>query len=315
MGTYLVRHLQVLFATLGDMRRTPLASINTLLIVAITLLLPSLLYITVKSAQALSDNWQGRPQISIFMQKELGDQEAQLIFEEIRLHPAIELAEFISPKQALDEFRVLSGGDTTNTTTNATLEQELEFLGENPLPSSIVVMPDQASAESDKLLNLKYELSQIEGIESIRLDLDWTDRFNAMLKVFSRVATLLSALLGVALILIVGNTIKLLIINRRHEIEITKLVGGTDTFVRRPFLYYGTLFGFLGSLITLGLLLLASQLVAQPLAQLVSLYQTSSLLHSLALWEMATIVLIGSCLGWLAARWSVAQHLRKIQPR
>ncbi|MGK0376025.1 MAG: cell division transport system permease protein, partial [Arenicella sp.] len=247
MTTYLIRHLQVLFATLGDMRRTPMATINTLLIIAITLLLPSLLYVATKSAQSLSSNWQGRPQISIFLDKDLSDSNARLIFEEIQLHPSIELAEFITPEQALAEFRVLSDD-------NISLEQELVFLGGNPLPASIVVMPDRASAKSENLLALKAQLSQFEGIDTVRLDLDWTDRFNAILLVFSRVSMLLSGLLALALVLIVGNTIKLLIYNRRDEIEITKLVGGTDTFVRRPFLYYGALFGFLGALISLGLL-------------------------------------------------------------
>lgn len=308
MGTYIARHLQVLFATLGDLRRTPMATINTLLIIAITLLLPCLLYVCVISAQSLSSNWEGRPQISIFLQKEIGNDTAQLIYEEVKLHPAIELAEFITPEQALEEFKVLSQS-------NNGFEQELAFLGENPLPPSIVVMPDKASAQSESLLALKNELSQFDGIESVRLDLDWTDRFNAMLVVFSRVALLLSILLGFALILIVGNTIKLLIFNRRHEIEITKLVGGTDTFVRRPFLYYGTLFGLLGSLISLGLLLGAASLVAQPLKELGELYDSDGLIHQVTLLEMLAVVGIGSLLGWLAARWSVAQHLRKIQPK
>jgi len=154
MGTYFTRHLQVLFATLGDMRRTPMATINTLLIIAVTLLLPSLLYITVKSAQSLSSNWQGRPQISIFLQHEINDDTAKLIFEEVQLHPSIELAEFITPDQAIEEFKVLSADD-------ASIEQELAFLGENPLPPSIVVMPDKASSKAETLLNLKEELSQL----------------------------------------------------------------------------------------------------------------------------------------------------------
>ena len=308
MITYLSRHLQVLFASLGDMCRTPMTTINTLLIIAITLLLPSLLYIGVKSAQSLSDNWEGRPQISIFLQKDVSTNAAQLIFEEIQLHPSIELAEFVTPDQALDEFRLLSGD-------NVSLEQELTFLGENPLPASIVIMPDRDSAKSENLLALKEELSQFDGIDTVRLDLDWTDRFNAILTVFSRVSMLLSGLLALALILIVGNTIKLLIFNRRHEIEITKLVGGTDTFVRRPFLYYGTLFGFFGSFISLGLLVIAAKLVHKPVAELTALYSSNALIHQVTPAEVALLVLGGTFLGWLAARWSVAQHLRKIQPK
>jgi len=307
MGTYIARHLQVLFATLGDLRRTPMATINTLLIIAITLLLPCLLYVCVISAQSLSSNWEGRPQISIFLQKEIGNDTAQLIYEEVKLHPAIELAEFITPEQALEEFKVLSQS-------NNGFEQELAFLGENPLPPSIVVMPDKASAQSESLLALKNELSQFDGIESVRLDLDWTDRFNAMLVVFSRVALLLSILLGFALILIVGNTIKLLIFNRRHEIEITKLVGGTDTFIRRPFLYYGTFFGILGGIITLILLIIARYLVADPIQLLAETYQSNAFVYTLSALESLAVIGIGAALGWIAARWSVAQHLRKIKP-
>lgn len=304
MKTYLGRHFQVLFSTLGNMTRTPVASLNTILIVAITLLLPCLLYVVVKSAQGLSESWQGRPQISIFLEQELSDGEAQLIFEEIRLLPAIGLAEFVSPSQALDEFRALSG-----------LDSEINFLENNPLPASVVLMPADEYANSQELLSLQDELSKIDGIDKIRLDLDWTNRFNAILDVFTSIATLLSGLLGLALILIVGNTIKLLILNRRHEIEITKLVGGTDTFVRRPFLYYGSLYGFLGSVITLVLLLGAALLVKEPIEKLSTLYQSQSTLYQLSAYDILIILIIGTSLGWLAARWSVAQHLRNVQPK
>jgi len=304
MKTYLSRHFQVLFSTLGDMTRTPVASLNTILIVAITLLLPCLLYVVVKSAQGLSDNWQGRPQISIFLQQELSEGETKLIYDEISLLPAIGLAELISPKQALEEFRTLSG-----------LDSEIDFLDNNPLPTSVVLMPKNEYANSEQLMSLEQELSKIDGIDKIRLDLDWTDRFNAILNVFTSIASLLSGLLALALILIVGNTIKLLILNRRHEIEITKLVGGTDTFVRRPFLYYGSLYGFLGSLFTLLLLLGAALLVKQPIEQLSQLYQSHSALYRLSISDVVIILATGTALGWLAARWSVAQHLRNVQPK
>ena len=122
-------------------------------------------------------------------------------------------------------------------------------------------------------------------------------------------------MLALGLILIVGNTIKLLIVNRRHEIEIIKLVGGTNAFVRRPFLYYGTLFGLLGSLVCLILLLISAHLVKQPLAELATAYQTNTILYRLTFTDMLTIVLLGSLIGWLAARWSVIQHLRNAKAK
>ena len=304
MLTYFSRHLQVLFSTLGAMQRTPMASFNTILIVAIALLLPAYLYIAVKSGQSLSDNWQGRPQISIFLRTDTSASEAQLIFNEIRLHPSVELAELIAPQQALEEFRALSG-----------LDHELTFLGSNPLPHSIVVMPGSTHARSDSLLELQDQLGKIEGIETIRLDLDWTDRFNAILRVLTKLSLVLSGLLAIALVLIVGNTIKLLILNRRQEIEITKLVGGTDSFVRRPFLYYGCFYGISGALVSLLLLWGSARLLREPMAELAALYQRSNLLYQLETSDIAIILLAGGLIGWFAARWSVARHLRQIQPR
>ncbi len=308
MGSYLSRHMQVLFSTLGDMARTPMMSINTLLIIGVTLLLPALLYISIQTAQSLSGQWQGRPQFSVFLEKDISEGSMQLIFDEIQLHPKIELAELLSSEDALAEFKILAnrgGGD---------IESELAFIGENPLPASIVVMPKKGFANAEHLSSLEEQLSQFDGIESVKLDLAWTDRFNAMLKVFSQVSLLLSGLLCLALVLIVGNTIKLLIYNRRHEIEISKLVGGTNGFIRRPFLYYGSFFGLFGSLITLGFLLIARLLIAAPMAELAQAYQSKGVLYSLTIIDIFTLIAVGTLLGWLSARWAVAQHLRKIKP-
>ncbi len=307
MINYFARHIQVLLATIGDMVRSPIATINTILIIAITVLLPMLLYIVVKSAEQISGTWEGRPQISVFLQQDVSDHEAQLIYQEIQLHPTVELAEFVSAAQALEEFRLL--------TDSATLEQELDFIGGNPLPPSIVLMPSDDASNQAQLDELQNQLLKIEGIESIRLDLEWTQRFSAIVHVVVRVGTLLSSLLAIALILIVGNTIKLLIHNRRDEIEITKLVGGTDTFVRRPFLYYGALFGFMGASIALIFAFVAGALIAEPISQLSSLYQSQSLLYRLSVTEVAVSLGVGTLLGWISARWSVAQHLWKIRPR
>ena len=303
MLTYFNRHLQVLFSTLGSILRTPFSSLITILVIGISLLLPSLFYTIVKSGELISNNWAGRPQMTIFMQKDIALAESELIFDEIRLNPAVKLAELISPTQALEEFKILSG-----------LNHELHLLNKNPLPPSIVLMPSDSYAKSDTLIELKEQLLRIDGIESIRLDLDWTDRFNAILRLFSRFSVILTGLLLVAMILIVSNTIKLLILNRRQEIEITKLVGGTNSFVRRPFLYYGWLYGLFGAVFALLILYLTSISLKESIETLSDLYNGSQILYYLSIIEMVYIVLAGSFIGWLSARWSVAYHLHKIRP-
>lgn len=303
MKAYLSRHLQVLFATLGRMGRTPVTTTTTVVIIGLSLLLPALLYIALKSAQQLNESWQGQPQISIFLQTDVGEQESQLIFEELRLHPAIALAEFISTEQALSEFKTLSG-----------LDFELEFLGENPLPASIVVLPTESHYDSNSLLQLKQELSKIDGIEDIKLDLEWTNRFSAILTMFQRGALVLSAVLIMALVLTIANTIKLLILNRRQEIEITKLVGGSNRFVRRPFLYFGALYGFLGAFITLIGLIAVGYAMQSPLTELSELYGRNSLIYQPSALEITGLVLFSTVLGWISARISVAQHLHRIRP-
>lgn len=304
MKTYFSRHLQVLFATLGSMARSPLMTLNTSLVVGVTLLLPLMLYIATKSAAQLTENWQGRPQVSIFLERDVSSDEANLIFDELRLHPAIQVAELIRPEQALIEFKALSK-----------LDFELDLLQENPLPTSIVIMPTDEFAERQSLLALKDELEKIDGIENIRLDLEWTDRFNTLLKLTTQVTWILSFILAIAIILVVGNTIRLLMINRRQEIEVTKLVGGTNPFVRRPFLYFGTLFGFAGALLALGLLV-AISLGLEPRFEAIShSFKLEGLLYRLTASEISLFLIASSALGWLAARLCVAQHLRKIRPQ
>ena len=307
MRHYFAQHLRALSSTLKEMRT--ITSLNTMLIVAIMLLLPCLFYVFLKSAQALSGNWQGRPQMTIFLQQQLHPNVSELIYQELRLMPTIEQADLITPEQALAEYKGLVALDDTGEQPSL-IDTQLELLGSNPLPASIVILPNLNS----DLRALKQQLSEFEGIESIKLDLEWVERFNAIIHLIRQVVLLISVLLAIALIIIVGNIIRLLIMNRSQEIEIIKLVGGSDAFVRRPFLYYGTLLGLFGALIALALLWFAGDFTQTAIDQLAVSYQTDNLIYSLNIQEIASILALGSVLGWVAARWSVARHLKHIQP-
>ena len=308
---FFLRQLQVLFATLGDMRRTPMSSFNTIMVVAIALLLPAYLYIGVKTTDQLASNWEGRPQLTLFLINDISPQEAQLIFQEVQLSPSVAHAEIITPEQGLAEFSLLSA--TSDQLVD--FEEQLEFLGENPLPFSIVLMPKLEYISTDAIKELKLLLGSIDGIDSIRLDLEWVERFGAITETIKRFALILSVLLALGLMLIIGHTIKLLIMNRRHEIEVSKLVGGSNRFVRRPFLYYGALFGFFGSIGALLLLWLSSIAIAPAVTRLVLSYGGNPFLYAFSVQDAFALIGLGIALGWLSARWSVAQHIWRIRPR
>lgn len=301
---YLARHLQVFLATLGSLIRSPISSLNIISIIAVTLLLPALFYILIMSIYQISDHWQGRPQITVFLQEDISEQEATLIYDEIKLYPTVALAEYISPSQALSEFKMLSG-----------LDKEIDFIGTNPLPSSIVLMPISGHTSTAKLEKLQTQLSKIDGIEQIRLDLDWVKKFNAIIYFIGQIAQVFSALLLIALLFIIGNTIKLVILNRRDEIEITKLVGGTNIFIRRPFVYYGMLVGAFGAVLAIIAIYVIQQLLGNAIADISGVFQTTIKLYQPSIQEFSYFLLIGASVGWLAARISVARHLHQIQPR
>ena len=312
---YLLRQLQVLFATLGELRRTPLSSLNTILVAAIALLLPCYLFIAVKTTEQLTTNWQGRPQLTLFLIEGIDAEEAAVIFEEVNLNPRVARAQLMTPDDALNEFSVLSGAYSESSSTLSEFATELDFLGENPLPFSIVLMPKAEYTQPDAVRELQQLFETIEGIDSIRLDLEWVAKFGALSVTIERIALMLSGLLGLGLVLIIGNTIKLLIINRRHEIEVIKLVGGSNRFVRRPFLYYGALIGFFGGVFALLLLLLSSIALTPALDQLAQSYQASSIIYRFSAVNALSLLAAGTLIGWISARWSVAQHIWRIRPR
>ena len=158
-------------------------------------------------------------------------------------------------------------------------------------------------------------LSALPGVELAQLDVQWVKRLHAILQIIRRSVTALAALLSLAVLLVVGNTIRLDILNRRAEIEVTKLIGATDGFIRRPFLYGGIWYGLLGGILALALSGAALLLLREPVAQLSSLYASAFRLRMFD-WRLAALVLGGGAtLGWLGSWLAVGRHLKRIEPR
>ncbi|MDH3637770.1 MAG: hypothetical protein OES09_04825, partial [Gammaproteobacteria bacterium] len=205
--------------------------------------------------------------------------------------------------QALAEFKQQSGFGTA-----------LDALADNPLPHTIAVVPTADLRSTDTLRHLVAELEALPQVDDAQLDVEWVQRLHLLLRLARRGVWLLSALLGIAVLLIVSNTVRLAVSNRRDEIEVIKLIGGTDPFIRRPFLYAGFLQGIIGGVIACVLVTGSLSLVTNLVTELTRLYGGSAGLAGLRVTEALVVVTAGGGLGWLASRWAVARHLAEIEP-
>jgi cell division transport system permease protein len=301
---WLLRHAQTSLSSLGRLYRTPAASLMTAAVIGIALALPAGLYLLVDNLRDLGQRWDGSASLSLFLQQDLPEARARQLAEQLRGWPEIGQVQFISPEEALAEFRALSGfGDA------------LDALDSNPLPAVVTVRPAKTRPEPEQIRQLQGKLAALPGVDQAQLDLQWVQRFAAMLEIAQRGILLIGSLLALAVLLIVGNTIRLDIFNRREEIEVSKLIGATNAFIRRPFLYSGLWYGLIGAALAWLLVVLAFWQLRGPVRQLAGLYQSEFTLATFGFGTSLGLLLLGILLG-LAGSWlAVGRHLSAIQPR
>lgn len=300
----MIRHLQVLLATLGDLSRSPLNSISSALVIGITMAIPVIGGMLISSAGSMSRNWDISPQINVYLNDAVAPNDTKALLNEFNFFAGVASTTLLTKDQALTEFKRLSG-----------LEDELDTLEENPLPTTIIISPTSDYDSIDRITKLKNDLMKIDGVQNITINVEWLERLNSVLSFLRSTAKIISILLAIALILVVSNTIGLQIQNRRQEIVITKLVGGTDSFVKRPFLYFGATIGIFGGVFCCIIYALTYLALNQPIQRLASSYGSSFSLVNLQWWHLASLLLIGGLLGWLAAQLSVIRHLSSILPK
>ena len=301
--TWLLRHAQMSLSSLGRLSRNPVSTSMTAAVIGIALALPSGLHLLVDNVRGLSSSWDGNASVSLFLADGITDEQAEAVRRQVALRPDVAETRLIDRSQALAEFRRLSG-----------FGEALDLLENNPLPSVVLVRPQADLQGAEAYAQMAHELQAYREIALAQVDLQWVERLGAITGTFERAVLILAVLLAGAVLLIVGNTIRLEIQNRHSEIEIVKLVGGTDAFIRRPFLYEGLWYGALGAVIALLLMLTALFMLAGPVQRLAGLYQSD---FSLAVIDPLSLfgVLIGGPLLGLAGAWlAVGRHLSQIQP-
>jgi cell division transport system permease protein len=304
LRSWLTRHLQTFFYTLGLLSRAPLASFLTAAVIGMALALPAGLYVLLGNVQDATRGWDGNNEASLFLKLEIGDREAETIADDVRDWPEVAAARVITRHQALEEFRQLSGfADVMDA-----------FSTDNPLPAVVVVEPAVEAGDAaamEKLLGRRGELPQVDFAQ---FDLAWLKRLYAILRIVERGVLVLAVLLAAGVLLVVGNTMRLGIENRRQEIEIAKLFGATDAFIRRPFLYSGLLYGALGGVMAWLLVWVCFMLLGEPVQRLTALYSADYRLQGLDLWSSMVVLVGGALLGLLGSWLSVGRHLAAIEP-
>jgi cell division transport system permease protein len=298
----LIEHLRVLLFTLRRLLLTPNASLLNILVIGIALSLPVGGYVLLKSVQSLGTQIAGTPQISVFLAAGTSTNEIEHIGDKLKQHASIKRIEFVSRDVALKKLQQSTG-----------LADVIGGLSQNPLPDAFVIYPKDGNAGT--LEALRDELKTWQHFEHVQLDSAWIHKLEALLD-FGRLAVaILAALLSFALIAITFNTIRLQILTRREEIEVAKLIGATDAFIRRPFLYFGLTQGLLGGIAAWLLVAGSLQLLNHQVGTLTQLYASNFSLQHLSLGDSLTLLGFSAYLGWLGAWFSVSQHLWQIEPR
>jgi cell division transport system permease protein len=298
------RHLQALFGSLGRLVRNPLATLLTLLVIALALALPTALRLLVSNAQSATGNFVNAVDLSVYLKTEVPLAKAQQLAQAAQQRPDVASVTLISADKGLEDFRAYSGfGDA------------LAALKENPLPHVLHVRPRAQDTSPASLELLRHYFTAWPEVELVQVDSEWVMRFNAILEVMRRLLLIAAAVLGVGVLAVIGNTIRLEIQGRRAEIEVTKLVGGSNAFVRRPFLYTGVLYGLGGALLAWGIIAIAVALLSEPVATLARLYGSRYLVRGPTPSDIGTLLGAGVALGWIGAWISAARHLKGIEPR
>lgn len=300
---YLLRHVQVMLFSLGQLWRQPVASLMTITVIGIALALPSGLFVLQQNMSSVSEQWDDSNQITLFLGVAISQIEGKQLSLDLQKWQSIDKVEFQSADQSLSEFRQLSG-----------LGDVLDSLPKNPLPAIIIVYPAADIVSPDAIGSLLARLEAMPQVEQAQLDMEWLQRLRSINSIIQRGISILGLLLSLSVLLVIGNTIRLAILSRQSEIKVMKLVGATDRFVRRPFLYTGFWYGLLGGLLAWLTLTFAMTIISGPVNDLITHYGSNFTLQWFSFTMLMTLPLVGVLLGTSGAWLAVSRHIHMIEP-
>ena len=302
---YKAHHRETLRASLVKMLHEPMQTVLTVMVIAIALALPASLFLTVDNVQQFGSNFESSAQITVFANKGAKPEAIEDLEKKLNGMTGVNSVEYISAQQALLEFKALSGFGSA-----------LRYLEDNPLPAVFLVQP-MMEGEVDLVQTQKIitDITALPVVDDVQIDMAWLQRLHSLIEMGHKIVLALGITLGIGVWLVIGNTIRLAIESRRNEIIVVKLVGGTNAYVRRPFLYTGLLLGLFGALIASIMLFSCLMWISSSVENLASLYQSQYRLQGLGITGFLSLMLIGGVFGLGGAWIAVSRHLRDIEPR
>ncbi|THB84727.1 cell division protein FtsX [Pantoea allii] len=290
--------------TLSDMLRQPLATLLTVMVIAISLTLPSVCYMVWKNVSQAATQWYPAPQLTVYLSKTLDDTAAENVVAQLKQVEGVDNVNYLTREEALNEFRNWSG-----------FGGAMDMLEQNPLPAVAIITPKLNFQNSDTMQSLRDRVSKVQGVDEVRMDDSWFARLAALTGLVGQIASMIGVLMIVAVFLVIGNSVRLSIFARRDTINVQKLIGATDGFILRPFLYGGALLGFSGAVLSL---LLSEVLVLRlqsVVASVATVFGTTFSLEGFSWDEALLLLLIAAIIGWVAAWLATVQHLRRFTPQ
>lgn len=301
ISAYLLHHLKSLLFSLDKIYQAPTTTIMTVAVIGITLSLPGGFYLFLKNIDAISGDFRSSSQISLYLGLDVSEKQALALEKQITKMVGVTSTRFISRESSLEEFRQNSG-----------FGKSIDTLSSNPLPHTIIVEP--VEGDTFAVRNLLNTLEAMPEVDIAKLDTEWLERLYTIIEIAKRSVIIVTILFAFAVLLIIGNTIRLDIQNRYQEIIVTKLIGATDAFIRRPFLYGGIWYGLLGGIISWLIVEIGYLAIAGPLERLNLLYQSDMNLITFSFHDFIILITSSTLLG-LAGSWiAVARHLNQIEP-
>jgi cell division transport system permease protein len=301
ISAYLLHHLKSLLFSLDKIYQAPTTTIMTVAVIGITLSLPGGFYLFLKNIDAISGDFRSSSQIGLYLDLDISEKQAHILEKQIAKMENVASTRFISRESSLEEFRQNSG-----------FGKSIDTLSSNPLPHTIIVEP--VEGDTFTVRNLLNSLQALPEVEIAKLDTEWLERLYTIIEIAKRSVIIITILFAFAVLLIIGNTIRLDIQNRYQEIIVTKLIGATDAFIRRPFLYGGVWYGLLGGIISWLIVEIGYLAIAGPLERLNLLYQSDMNLMTFSFHDFIILITSSTLLG-LAGSWiAVARHLNQIEP-